>query len=85
MLRTFAEALVPGGQALIGTHVGDGDIHRTEGYGGLPVSWTTHLYHPDELAGMLADAGLEPVAELRLPPQPPSLRPQVVLTARRPA
>ncbi|TDV47952.1 hypothetical protein CLV71_109187 [Actinophytocola oryzae] len=34
---------------------------------------------------MLVDAGLETVAELRLPPQPPSLRPQVLLTARRPA
>lgn len=85
VLRTFADALVPGGQALVGTHVGDGDIARTEGYGGLPVSWTTHLYRPEELAGMLVDAGLEVVAELRLPVQPPSLRPQVLLAARRPA
>jgi SAM-dependent methyltransferase len=85
VLRTFAGALVPGGQALVGTHVGDGDIARTEGYGGLPVCWTTHLYRPEQLAGMLADAGLEVVAELRLPAQPPSLRPQVLLAARRPA
>jgi SAM-dependent methyltransferase len=85
VLRTFAEALVPGGQALVGTHVGDSDVLRTEGYGGLPVSWTTHLYRPEKLAGMLVDAGLEVVAELRLPVQPPSLRPQVLLAARRPA
>jgi SAM-dependent methyltransferase len=85
VLRTFAKALVPGGQAVIGTHVGDGDIARTEGYGGLPVSWTTHLYRPEKLAGMLVDAGLEVVAELRLPEQPPSLRAQVLLAARRPA
>lgn len=85
VLRTFAEALVPGGQTLVGTHVGDGDIVRTEGYGGLPVSWTTHLYRPEKLAGMLTDAGLEVTAELRLPAQPPSLRPQVLLAARRPA
>jgi SAM-dependent methyltransferase len=85
VLRTFAEALVPGGQALVGTHVGDGDIARTEGYGGLPVSWTTHLYRPEELVGMLVDAGLEVVAELGLPVQPPSLLPQVLLAARRPA
>ena len=85
VLRTFAEALVPGGQALVGTHVGDGDVVRTEGYGGLPVSWTTHLYWPEELAGMLVDAGLEVVAELRMPAQPPSLRPQVLLAAQRPA
>jgi hypothetical protein len=49
------------------------------------VSWTTHLYRPEKLAGMLVDAGLEVVAELRLPVQPPSLRPQVLLAARRPA
>ncbi|OZM84269.1 SAM-dependent methyltransferase [Pseudonocardia sp. MH-G8] len=84
VLRTFAEALVPGGQTVVGTHVGDGDIARTEGYGGLPVSWTTHLYRPEELAGMLVDAGLEVVAELRLPAQPPALRPQMLLVARRP-
>jgi SAM-dependent methyltransferase len=85
VLRAFAEALVPGGQALIGTHVGDGDLRRTEGYGGLPVSWTTHLYRPEELTKMLVDAGLEVVAELRLPVRAPSLRPQVLLAARRPA
>jgi hypothetical protein len=85
VLRTFAAALVPGGQALVGTHVGDGDIQRTEGYGGLPVSWTTHLYRPEEVAGMLVDAGLEVVAELRLPVHAPSMRPQVLLAARRPA
>ena len=84
VLRTFAEALVPGGQALIGTHVGDGDLLRTEGYGGLPVSWTTHLYRPEKLAGMLVDAGLEVVAELRLPVHPPSLRPQVLLARAAP-
>jgi SAM-dependent methyltransferase len=84
VLRTFAEALVPGGRTLVGTHVGDGDVRRTEGYGGLPVSWTTYLYQPEELAGMLVDAGLEVVAELRLPAQSPSLRPQVLLAARRP-
>jgi len=84
VLRTFAEALVPGGQALVGTHVGDGDIARTESYGGLPVRWTTHLYRPEQLAGMLVDAGLEVVAELRLPAHPPSMRPQVLLAARRP-
>ena len=85
VLATFAEALVPGGHALVGTHVGDGDVPRIVGYGGLPVSWTTHLYRPEKLAGMLVDAGLEVVAELRLPVHPTSLRPQVLVAARRPA
>jgi SAM-dependent methyltransferase len=84
VLRTFAHALVPGGQALIGTHVGDGDVPRTEGYGGIPVSWTTHLYRPEDLTAMLVDAGLEPITELRLAMHEPSQRPQVLLAAQRP-
>jgi SAM-dependent methyltransferase len=83
VFAAFAAALVPGGQALIGTHVGDGDVVRTKGYGGLPVSWTTHLWQPEQLVALLADAGLEIVAELRLPPSPP-VRPGVLITARRP-
>jgi SAM-dependent methyltransferase len=83
VLTTFAEALVPGGQALVGTHVGDGDVMRTEAYGGVPVSWTTHLWRPEQLATLLADVGLEVTAELRLPESPP-LRPQVLFAAARP-
>lgn len=83
VLADFAAALVPGGQALLGTHVGDGDLARTEAYGGVPVSWTTHLWQPDQLIGLLTGAGLELVADLRLPAAPP-LRPQVLLAARRP-
>jgi len=83
VLAAFATALVPGGQALIGTHVGDGDVQRTEAYGGVPVSWTTHLWQPEDLAGLLAGAGLEVVCQLRFPEQPPA-RPQVLLAARRP-
>jgi SAM-dependent methyltransferase len=84
VLGSFARALVPGGQLLLGTHVGDGDIARTEAYGDVPVSWTTHLWRPDELIALLDDAGLEPVAELRLPPPGPGQRHQVLLAARRP-
>lgn len=83
VLAAFRDALVPGGQALVGTHVGDGEIVRTEAYGGVPVSWTTHLWQPDRLAGLIAGAGLEVTAELRFPLQPDS-RPQVLLAARRP-
>jgi SAM-dependent methyltransferase len=85
VLASFARALVPGGQLLVGTHVGDGDVARTEAYGGVPVAWTTHLWRPEELGALLGDAGLEPVAELRLPPPLPGLRDQVLLAARRPS
>ncbi len=83
VVRSFADALVPGGQLLVGTHVGEGDLLRTEAYGGVPVTWTTHLWLPEQLAEVLAGAGLEPVAEVRLPAGP-FVHPQVVLTARRP-
>jgi hypothetical protein len=56
---------------------------RTEAYGGVPVSWTTHLWRPEQLATLLADVGLEVTAELRLPESPP-LRPQVLFAAARP-
>jgi SAM-dependent methyltransferase len=84
VLVSFARALVPGGQVLLGTHVGDGDVVRTEAYGGVPVAWTTHLWRPEQLTALLGDAGLEPVAELRLAPHLPGLGDQVLLAARRP-
>ena len=84
VLAAYAGALVPGGQAMIGTHVGDEDVVRREAYGGVPVEWTTHLWRPEQLAELLADAGLDVVAEMRFPPSPAS-RPQVLLAARRPA
>ena len=84
VLASFARALVPGGQVLLGTHVGDGDVACTDAYGGVPVAWTTHLWQPRELIALLRDTGLEPVAELRLPPPLPGLRDQVLLAARRP-
>lgn len=83
VLARFAGALKPGGYALLGTHVGDGDVARTEGYGGVPVSWTTHLWQPDQLRALVAAAGLEPTIELRFAPVPPSNRPQVVISARK--
>ena len=84
VLASFARALVPGGQVLLGMHVGDADVARTEAYGGVPVAWTTHLWRPEQLVALLSEAGLEPVAELRLPPPLPEMRDQVLLAARRP-
>jgi SAM-dependent methyltransferase len=83
VLAAYAAALRPGGQALIGTHVGDGDVLRTEAYGGVPVSWTTHLWRPEQLTELLTAAGLTVVAELRIPPEPRQIRPQVLLAAER--
>ncbi|WP_433160600.1 class I SAM-dependent DNA methyltransferase [Kribbella sp. CA-247076] len=83
VLADFARALVPGGHLIIGTHLGDGDIERTEAYGGIPVTWTTHLWQPDDLRTLLTTAGLDEVAELRLPKSAAGV-PSLVLIAQRP-
>lgn len=78
----FARALVPGGQVLLGTHVGEQASHV-----GRPTAvcrWPgRHTGVPERLVDVLVAARLEMVAEMRFPAsgdQPP----QVVLAARRP-
>ncbi|WP_232661182.1 class I SAM-dependent methyltransferase [Pseudonocardia sp. TRM90224] len=82
VLSTFARSLVPAGQMILATHVGDDDLARTEAYGGVPVTWTTYQWRPEQLVGLIEEAGLKLVAELRLPPEPP-IGPVVVLVAKR--
>ncbi|MEU7567096.1 class I SAM-dependent methyltransferase [Streptomyces fradiae] len=67
VLAVFARALKPGGHLITATHVGDGDVVRTEAYGGVPVRWTTHRWRPEQLVDLVERAGLRPVAELRVP------------------
>jgi SAM-dependent methyltransferase len=83
VLESFAQALVPGGHVIIGTHMGDGELHRTEAYGAIPVTWTTHLWQPDQLWTLITAIGLTPVAELRLPESVAGI-PSLVLVAQRP-
>lgn len=84
VLSSFARALVPGGQLIIATHVGDDDLPRTQAYGGIPVAWTTYQWQPEQLTALVEQAGLLPVAELRLPADQQS-GPAVVLIAQRDA
>ena len=83
VVRAFFAALRPGGSILIGTHVGDGEIVRTEAYGGVPVRWTTHLWQPEQLAAVITAAGFVDLVEMRFPPDRSS-RPQVLICGRRP-
>ncbi|MEU1459262.1 class I SAM-dependent methyltransferase [Streptomyces sp. NPDC005727] len=83
VLAHFAYALKPGGHLITGTHVGDEDAIRTEAYGGVPVRWTTHKWRPEQLVNLIEQAGLNPVAELRLPADEWS-GPGVVVMAKRP-
>ncbi|MFF9343430.1 class I SAM-dependent methyltransferase [Streptomyces sp. NPDC014773] len=82
VLAHFARALKPGGHFITATHVGDGDRVRTEAYGGVPVRWTTHRWRPEEFVALIEAAGLDTVAELRLPADE-STGPGVVVMARR--
>ena len=82
VLSAFRDALVPGGHFMIATHVGDDDAARTEAYGGVPVTWTTYQWRPEQLTVLLEEAGLHVVAELRIPPDG-VYGPLVVLQARR--
>ncbi|MEU6164290.1 class I SAM-dependent DNA methyltransferase [Streptomyces tanashiensis] len=83
VLALFARALKPGGHLITATHVGDEDVRRTEAYGGVPVRWTTHQWRPERLVALIEEAGLQPVAELRLPADEFS-GPGVVVMAKRP-
>ena len=82
VLGSSQRALVPGGQLIIATHVGDDDAARTEAYGGVPVQWTTYRWQPDELASLIEQAGMRIVAELRLPAEGQQ-GPAVVLVGQR--
>ncbi|MGW0970701.1 class I SAM-dependent methyltransferase [Streptomyces sp. NPDC002516] len=83
VLALFARALKPGGHFITATHVGDEDLVRTEAYGGVPVSWTTHKWQPEQLVELIERTGLVTVAELRLPPEEYS-GPGLVVMAKRP-
>jgi len=82
VLALFAHALKPGGHFITATHVGDEDAVRTEGYGGVPVSWTTYKWRPEPLVDLIEQAGLCPVAELRLPAEEQT-GPGLVVMAKR--
>lgn len=82
VLTSFAAALRPGGQLIIATHVGDDEVKRTEAYNGVPVTWTTYLWQPEQLIDLVQQAGLRHVADLRLPADETS-GPATVLVAQR--
>ncbi|MFF7813234.1 methyltransferase domain-containing protein [Streptomyces sp. NPDC007945] len=86
VLARFTRALKPGGHLLTAFHVGEGDLSRTEAYGGVPVRWTTHRWRPEEIVALTEEAGLRTVAELRFPAdEARGTGPGVVVMARRDA
>jgi SAM-dependent methyltransferase len=53
----FHRTLAPGGQLLVGFHVGDQHLHPIQSYG-LPVTYDAYLLPPDRVVEWLCQAGL---------------------------
>lgn len=68
VLSACGTSLRPGGQLVIATHGGADDVLRTQAYGDVPVTWTTHRWRATALSSLLRAAGLRVTAELRLAP-----------------
>ncbi|WP_042378030.1 class I SAM-dependent methyltransferase [Streptacidiphilus melanogenes] len=80
----FAEwhrALAPGGHALLGFHVGEGQSHVRDAYGHEGVDYTIDLIEPEEVAAELTAAGFEREALMR---RPGARREQACLLVRKP-
>ncbi len=61
----FRRVLAPGGQLMVAGHLGAGEeVRHTQAYGGHPVSYGSYLRPPQEIAGLLAQAGLEVTARM---------------------
>ncbi|MEV0012736.1 class I SAM-dependent methyltransferase [Streptomyces sp. NPDC051840] len=61
-------SLAPGGLLMMAGHLGDDELRRpTQAYGGLPVSFETHLLRPDRIVALLEQSGLTVVARLLEP------------------
>jgi SAM-dependent methyltransferase len=80
----FARTLVPGGYLLLGTHTGDERVPGTRAYGGLPVSYESHLLPPERIAGLLVAAGFVVTTRLVQEPGPGQKCRQACLLARKP-
>jgi ubiquinone/menaquinone biosynthesis C-methylase UbiE len=53
----FHRVLAPGGQLLVGFHVGTESTHKTSGYGGHPMSVNVYRRTPDQLSAVATAAG----------------------------
>lgn len=58
-LAHFQRVLRPGGPLLVGFHVGDETVVRTEGYGGHPMHLCVHRRQPDRMGAWLDEAGFD--------------------------
>lgn len=59
----FRRTLAPGGQLLVGFHVGDEALSPKQAYG-HPVSYQTYLHTPERITELLGEAGITVTAQL---------------------
>jgi ubiquinone/menaquinone biosynthesis C-methylase UbiE len=57
VLTRFRRALRPEGLLLLGFHVGDDSVLRTQGFGGAAIRVWVHRRRPERMAAWLGDAG----------------------------
>jgi hypothetical protein len=69
---------------MLGFHVGDQSVLKTEGYGGHPMKIYVHRRQPDRVAAWLRDAGFTIEAQLLLDPDE-TLRGAVIFARRPPS
>ncbi|WP_158849770.1 class I SAM-dependent DNA methyltransferase [Saccharothrix deserti] len=74
----FHRTLAPGGQVLVGFHVGDEHLHPLQSYG-LPVTYDAYLLPPDRVVEWLREAGLVVTARMLWE----GARPQACLLANK--
>lgn len=81
----FFRVLAPGGFVLLAFQTGDEHRHRAEAFGHA-ISLDYYLREPSAVAALLAEAGLDPRAQLTRQPDPPDETvPRAYILARRSA
>jgi SAM-dependent methyltransferase len=82
VLRSLAQALVPGGLLLLAFQVGDAERHIDRAYG-HDVSMDAYLLDPGHLGALLEEAGCGVQARLIREPDSDERTPQAYLVARK--
>jgi SAM-dependent methyltransferase len=81
----FHRVLAPGGHLLLAGYVGDHEhVRYAQAYGGLPVSYESHLLPADRIAELLAEAGFVVSARLLQEPAEGMKRVVASFLARKP-